>query len=141
VARRRSTTTSSRTRRCSRRKTPSGFGAWVEDYQQAWFKQNVDKYNKSQTKVQVNLQVVPVDTFAQKLKAAQAAGMYSLIAGFGYIRPGPLIAAEIVGTGGVAASTVTGTALTMQTPTISASGPFFMSSFLPPHDTAPFAAA
>jgi len=45
-----------------------------EPYQQAWFKQNVDKYNKSQTKVQISLQVVPADTFPQKLKAAQAAG-------------------------------------------------------------------
>lgn len=45
-----------------------------EDYQQAWFKKYVDTYNKSQTKIQVNLQVVPADTFPQKLKAAQAAG-------------------------------------------------------------------
>jgi multiple sugar transport system substrate-binding protein len=45
-----------------------------EDYQQAWFKKYVDKYNKSQSKVEINYQVVPVDTWAQKLKAAQAAG-------------------------------------------------------------------
>jgi multiple sugar transport system substrate-binding protein len=45
-----------------------------EDYQQTWFKKYVDKFNASQTKVKVNLQVVPADTWAQKLKAAQAAG-------------------------------------------------------------------
>jgi hypothetical protein len=64
-----------------------------------------------------------------------------LIAGFGYIRPGPLIAAEIVGTGGVAAPTVTATTHTMLKPTIRVSGPLVMSSFLPPHDTAAFAPA
>ncbi|MEV0714219.1 extracellular solute-binding protein [Asanoa sp. NPDC050611] len=45
-----------------------------EDYQQAWFKKQVDAYNKSQDKVKVEIQVVPADTWAQKLKAAQAAG-------------------------------------------------------------------
>ncbi|WP_245601833.1 ABC transporter substrate-binding protein [Hamadaea tsunoensis] len=45
-----------------------------EDYQQAWFKKQVDAFNAAQTKVKVNLQVVPADTWAQKLKAAQAAG-------------------------------------------------------------------
>ncbi|MEV4619983.1 extracellular solute-binding protein [Asanoa sp. NPDC049573] len=45
-----------------------------EDYQQAWFKKQVDAYNKTQDKVKVELQVVPADTWAQKLKAAQAAG-------------------------------------------------------------------
>jgi multiple sugar transport system substrate-binding protein len=45
-----------------------------EDYQQKWFKENVDKFNASQTKVKVNYLVVPADTWAQKLKAAQAAG-------------------------------------------------------------------
>ncbi len=45
-----------------------------EDYQQAWFKQHVDKFNSSQKKVHINYLVVPADTWAQKLKAAQAAG-------------------------------------------------------------------
>lgn len=45
-----------------------------EDYQQAWFKKEVDAFNASQDKVKVELQVVPGDTWAQKLKAAQAAG-------------------------------------------------------------------
>jgi multiple sugar transport system substrate-binding protein len=45
-----------------------------EDYQQAWFKKEVDAFNASQSQVQVDLQVVPGDTWAQKLKAAQAAG-------------------------------------------------------------------
>lgn len=45
-----------------------------EDYQQAWFKKQVDAFNASQTKVKVDYQVVPGDTWAQKLKAAQAAG-------------------------------------------------------------------
>jgi multiple sugar transport system substrate-binding protein len=45
-----------------------------EDYQQAWFKKYVDQYNKSQNKVTINYQVVPADTWQQKLKAAQAAG-------------------------------------------------------------------
>ncbi|MGI5183551.1 ABC transporter substrate-binding protein [Dactylosporangium sp. CA-152071] len=45
-----------------------------EDYQQAWFKKYVDQYNASQTKVKIDYQVVPSDTWQQKLKAAQAAG-------------------------------------------------------------------
>lgn len=45
-----------------------------EPYQQKWFKKYVDQYNSSQKKVEVQLQVVPADTWAQKLKAAQAAG-------------------------------------------------------------------
>ncbi|NUO36238.1 MAG: extracellular solute-binding protein [Dermatophilaceae bacterium] len=45
-----------------------------EPYQQKWFKSYVDKFNASQTAVKVKLQVVPADTWAQKLKAAQAAG-------------------------------------------------------------------
>jgi multiple sugar transport system substrate-binding protein len=45
-----------------------------EDYQQKWFKKYVDEYNKSQKKVEIDYQVVPADTWAQKLKAAQAAG-------------------------------------------------------------------
>jgi multiple sugar transport system substrate-binding protein len=61
-----------------------------EDYQQAWFKKNVDTFNASQTKIKVNLQVVPADTWAQKLKAAQAAGKAPDVAttNYGNIAPG-----------------------------------------------------
>src|SRR5688500_13104476 len=45
-----------------------------EPYQQKWFKAHVDKFNASQTEVKVKYQVVPGDTWQQKLKAAQAAG-------------------------------------------------------------------
>lgn len=45
-----------------------------EDYQQKWFKKYVDKYNASQDKIKVDYEVVPADTWPQKLKAAQAAG-------------------------------------------------------------------
>jgi multiple sugar transport system substrate-binding protein len=45
-----------------------------EDYQQKWFKKYVDEFNASQDKVEVKVQVVPGDAWAQKLKAAQAAG-------------------------------------------------------------------
>ncbi|WP_427892115.1 ABC transporter substrate-binding protein [Kribbella sp. GL6] len=45
-----------------------------EPYQQKWFKTYVDKFNASQTAVKVKYQVVPGDTWTQKLKAAQAAG-------------------------------------------------------------------
>ncbi|MGI5238342.1 ABC transporter substrate-binding protein [Dactylosporangium sp. CA-139066] len=45
-----------------------------EDYQQTWFKKYVDQFNASQDKVKVDYQVVPADTWQQKLKAAQAAG-------------------------------------------------------------------
>jgi multiple sugar transport system substrate-binding protein len=45
-----------------------------EDYQQVWFKKQVEAFNASQDKVKVQIQVVPADTWAQKLKAAQAAG-------------------------------------------------------------------
>lgn len=45
-----------------------------EDYQGVWFKKYVDEFNASQNKVKINYQVVPADTWAQKLQAAQAAG-------------------------------------------------------------------
>jgi len=45
-----------------------------EDYQQAWFKENVDNFNKSQDEITVKLQVVPADAWQQKLQTAQAAG-------------------------------------------------------------------
>lgn len=61
-----------------------------EDYQQAWFKKYVDQYNASQSKVKIDLQVVPADTWQQKLKAAQAAGKAPDIAttNYGNIAPG-----------------------------------------------------
>jgi len=61
-----------------------------EDYQQKWFKDNVDKYNASQTKVHVNYLVVPADTWTQKLKAAQGAGTQPDVAttNYGGIRAG-----------------------------------------------------
>lgn len=64
-----------------------------EDYQQAWFKKYVDKYNKSQDKVKVDYQVVPADTWAQKLKAAQAAGKQPDVATTNY----GSIAADVAG--------------------------------------------
>ncbi|MGI3784553.1 MAG: ABC transporter substrate-binding protein [Janthinobacterium lividum] len=45
-----------------------------EDYQTAWETKWVDTFNKSQSDVKVVLTVVPADAWAQKLKAAQAAG-------------------------------------------------------------------
>lgn len=45
-----------------------------EDYQQAWFKKNIEAFNTSQDDVEVEYVVVPADTWDQKLKAAQAAG-------------------------------------------------------------------
>lgn len=45
-----------------------------EDYQQDWFKAQVAEFNDSQDEVEVELVVVPADTWDQKLKAAQAAG-------------------------------------------------------------------
>ncbi|RAP77535.1 ABC transporter substrate-binding protein [Paenibacillus montanisoli] len=39
----------------------------------AWFKKWVDAFNKSQDQIEVKLQIVPGDAWAQKLKAAQAA--------------------------------------------------------------------
>lgn len=61
-----------------------------EDYQQAWFKKYVDKYNASQDKVKIDYQVVPADTWAQKLKAAQAAGKSPDVAttNYGNVAPG-----------------------------------------------------
>ncbi len=61
-----------------------------EDYQQAWFKKYVDQFNASQSKVKVDLQVVPADTWAQKLKAAQAAGKAPDVAttSYGNVAPG-----------------------------------------------------
>jgi multiple sugar transport system substrate-binding protein len=61
-----------------------------EDYQQAWFKKYVEKYNASHPKVKIDYQVVPADTWQQKLKAAQAAGNSPDVAttNYGSIAPG-----------------------------------------------------
>ena len=61
-----------------------------EDYQQAWFKKQVDAFNAVQDKVKVKVQVVPGDAWAQKLKAAQAAGKAPDVAttNYGAIPPG-----------------------------------------------------
>ncbi|WP_020523779.1 extracellular solute-binding protein [Catelliglobosispora koreensis] len=61
-----------------------------EDYQQAWFKKAVTDFNASQSKVKVELVVVPSDTWDQKLKAAQAAGTQPDVAttNYGRIVPG-----------------------------------------------------
>ena len=45
-----------------------------EDYQQAWFKEQVNEFNAQSDDVEVQYLVVPADTWDQKLKAAQAAG-------------------------------------------------------------------
>lgn len=45
-----------------------------EDYQQAWYKEQVNAFNESQDEVKVNYQVVPADAWEQKLQTAQAAG-------------------------------------------------------------------
>jgi multiple sugar transport system substrate-binding protein len=45
-----------------------------EDYQQAWFKENVEAFNASQDEITVKLEVVPADAWVQKLQTAQAAG-------------------------------------------------------------------
>lgn len=61
-----------------------------EDYQQDWFKKQVSDYNDSQDDVKVTYQVVPADTWDQKLKAAQAAGKAPDVAttSYGRIMPG-----------------------------------------------------
>jgi multiple sugar transport system substrate-binding protein len=61
-----------------------------EDYQQAWFKENVEAFNASQDEIKVTLQVVPADTWTQKLQAAQAAGKQPDVAttNYGAVKPG-----------------------------------------------------
>ena len=55
-----------------------------EDYQGVWFKKYVDAYNASQDKVKIDYQVIPADTWTQKLQAAQAAGKQPDIATTSY---------------------------------------------------------
>ncbi|HUC93889.1 MAG TPA: sugar ABC transporter substrate-binding protein [Paenibacillus sp.] len=45
-----------------------------EDTTDAWFKKWVDEFNKSRDDIEVKLTIVPGDAWAQKMKAAQAAG-------------------------------------------------------------------
>jgi len=61
-----------------------------EDYQQEWFKKNVDAFNASQSEVHVEYLVVPADAWNQKLQAAQAAGQQPDIAttNYGNVKPG-----------------------------------------------------
>lgn len=61
-----------------------------EDYQQEWFKKQVDAYNASQDKVEVVYTVVPGDAWDAKLVAAQAAGVAPDVAttNYGAIKPG-----------------------------------------------------
>ncbi|WP_168203867.1 ABC transporter substrate-binding protein [Humibacter ginsenosidimutans] len=56
------------------RKVINFWSQQFEDWQSAWEKKHVAAFNASQKKFQVNLQIVPADAWAQKLKAAQAAG-------------------------------------------------------------------
>lgn len=61
-----------------------------EDYQQVWFKKQVTDFNASHPKIHIDYQVVPGDTWQQKLKAAQAAGKQPDVAttNYGSIAPG-----------------------------------------------------
>ena len=61
-----------------------------EDYQQEWFKKQVDAFNASQDAVQVIHTVVPGDAWDAKLAAAQAAGTQPdvVTTNYGGIRPG-----------------------------------------------------
>jgi multiple sugar transport system substrate-binding protein len=61
-----------------------------EDYQQAWFKKQVDAFNASQDAVQVIHTVVPGDAWDAKIAAAQAAGTQPdvVTTNYGGIRPG-----------------------------------------------------
>ncbi|WP_364142842.1 ABC transporter substrate-binding protein [Paenibacillus sp. LPE1-1-1.1] len=45
-----------------------------EDTTDAWFKKWTDEFNKTHENIQIKLTIVPGDAWAQKLKAAQAAG-------------------------------------------------------------------
>src|SRR6185369_3388903 len=61
-----------------------------EDYQQAWFKKYVDQFNAAHSDIKVQYEVVPGDTWAQKMKAAQAAGKTPDVAttNYGNVAPG-----------------------------------------------------
>lgn len=75
---------------CSSRTTVTFWQQKFEDYQQAWYKKYVDQFNASQDCVTVNYQVVPADTWTQKLQAAQAAGTQPdvVTTNYGNIKPG-----------------------------------------------------
>lgn len=61
-----------------------------EDYQQEWFKAQVDAYNASQDAVEVVYTVVPGDAWDAKLVAAQAANVAPDVAttNYGAVKPG-----------------------------------------------------
>ena len=61
-----------------------------EDYQQDWFKKQIDAFNASQDAIQVVHTVVPGDAWDAKLAAAQAAGTQPdvVTTNYGGIRPG-----------------------------------------------------
>ena len=75
---------------CSSPTTVTFWQQKFEDYQQAWYKKYVDQFNGSQSCVVVNYQVIPADTWTQKLQAAQAAGTQPDVAttNYGNIKPG-----------------------------------------------------
>jgi multiple sugar transport system substrate-binding protein len=75
---------------CSSPTTITFWQQKFEDYQQAWYKKYVDQFNASQNCVTVNYQVVPADTWTQKLQAAQAAGNQPdvVTTNYGNIKPG-----------------------------------------------------
>lgn len=56
------------------RKVINFWSQQFEDWQSAWEKKHVAAFNASQSKYKVELSIVPADAWAQKLKAAQAAG-------------------------------------------------------------------
>lgn len=63
-----------------------------EDYQTAWEKKWVKKFNDSQDEVEVKLTVVPGDAWSQKMKAAQAAGRAPDVYTINYGSIGPAVA-------------------------------------------------
>ncbi|OJV80901.1 MAG: ABC transporter substrate-binding protein [Cellulomonas sp. 73-92] len=75
---------------CSSATTVTFWQQKFEDYQQAWYKKYVAQFNASQNCVNVVYQVVPGDTWTQKLQAAQAAGTQPdvVTTNYGNIKPG-----------------------------------------------------
>ncbi|PTM59802.1 extracellular solute-binding protein [Desmospora activa] len=68
---------------------------WANQFEETtdeWFKKWVDEYNQSQDKVEIRLQIVPGDAWAQKLKAAQAAGKAPQVYTMNYSNIAPSVA-------------------------------------------------
>lgn len=68
---------------------------WANKFEETtdkWFKKWVDEFNKSQDKIEVKLQIVPGDAWAQKLKAAQAAGKAPQVYTMNYSNIAPSVA-------------------------------------------------